>query len=123
MIRLDIELNGESYCRAGLDGCGIISFMLHWMDFDGQAVTDDREAFRKALSMSVSGHRAERPFTDEEAMSGAAPPPMTAIHWREINQGLVVGDEIRIRIVEAEDADPYTETPLLPSEDEDALDA
>lgn len=114
MIRLDVELNGETYCRAGIDACGIISFMLHWMDFDGEAVTDDPTSLRKALSMSVSGHRADRPFTDAEALSGEAPPPMTAIHWGEINRGLAVGDEIRIRIVEGDEADPFTETPLLP---------
>jgi hypothetical protein len=60
MISFDIELNGEPYCRAGIDGFGVISVMLHWIDFDGRAVTDDPEHPRSALSLAVSGHRAAR---------------------------------------------------------------
>lgn len=116
MICFDIELNAERYCRAGLDGFGVISVMLHWMDFDGSAVTDDPEHPFAALSLSVMGHQAERAFTNEDARDGVDPPGMTAVHWRDVKRGLRVGDEIRIRIVEADpaDADPPTETPALP---------
>lgn len=114
MIRFDIELNGEPYCRAGIDGYGVISIMLHWMDFDGQAVTDQRDHPRSALSLNVGGNRAERAFTSADVAEGGKPPPMTPIHWREVKQGLRVGDELRIRIVEADEADEPTETPQLP---------
>lgn len=111
MIRFDVELNGEPWCRAGIDGYGVISVMLHWMDFDGKAEPHDRDSFRKALSMSVSGFRAEKIF---DYPNEQEPPAQTAIHWRDINAGLVVGDEIRIRIVEADEADEPTVTPTLP---------
>lgn len=114
MIRFDIELNGESWCRAGIDGQGVISAMLHWIDVDGQAVTDDRDHLRSALSLSVTGYRLERAYTNSEALAGDEPPPMTHIHWRDVRQGLRVGDELRIRIVEADEADDPTETPQLP---------
>lgn len=116
MIRFDIELNGEPYCRAGLDGYGVVSVMLHWMDFDGNAVIDDRDALRAALTLSVSGHRAERPYRDDDVAAGREPPPMTPIHWRDVRQGLQAGDELRIRVVDADPAtaDPPTETPMLP---------
>lgn len=114
MIRFDIELNGEPYCRAGIEGYGVISIMLHWMDFDGRAVTDQRDHILSALSLNVGGHRAARAFTDAGAAEGGEPPPMTPIHWRDVKQGLVVGDELRIRIVEADEADEPTKTPQLP---------
>jgi len=114
MIRFDIELNGEPYCRAGIDGFGVISVMLHWIDFDGRAVTDDPEHPRSALSLAVSGHRAARAFTDAEAKAGREPPQLVPIHWREVSRGLRAGDELRIRIVEAQLADPPTATPRLP---------
>jgi len=114
MIRFDIELNGEPWCRAGIDGHGVISVMLHWMDFDGQAVTGDPRHARSALSFGVSGHRLERAYTDAEALAGEEPPPMTPIHWNDVKQGLRVGDELRIRIVEADVADEPTQTPPLP---------
>lgn len=69
MIRFDIELNGEPYCRAGIDA---------------------------------------------EAQAGEEPPPSTPIHWRDVNRGLRVGDELRIRIVEVDEADDPTATPQLP---------
>lgn len=115
MIVFDVELNGEPYCRAGIDGHGVISLMLHWMDFDGRTVTDERDHLRSALSLNVSGHRAARAFTDADVAEGREPPPMTPIHWREVKQGLVVGDELRIRVVESEEADEPTETPMFPA--------
>ena len=116
MIRIDVELNGESYCRAGLDGSGVISVMLHWMDFDGSAVTDDADHPWSALSFNVIGHRAERAFTSDDAREGAEPPGLTPIHWGDVKHGLRVGDELRIRIVEAAsgEADPSIDTPPLP---------
>lgn len=114
MIRFDIELNGEPWCRAGIDGHGVISVMLHWIDMDGGAVVDDPEHPRSALSFGVSGHRLERAYTDAEAQAGEGPPPVTPIHWRDVKHGLRTGDELRIRIVEADEADEATETPRLP---------
>lgn len=114
MVVFDIELNGESYCRAGIDGHGVISVMLHWIDFDGRAVTDERDHPLSALSLNVSGHRAERAFTSADVAEGGEPPALAPIHWRDVKQGLRVGDELRIRIVDAGEADPPTETPTLP---------
>jgi hypothetical protein len=88
--------------------------MLHWMDFAGRAVTDQRDHPLSALSLHVGGHRAARDFTDADVAEGREPPPMTPIHWRDVKQGLVVGDELRIRIVEADEADEPTDTPELP---------
>lgn len=119
MIVFDVELNGERYCRAGIDGHGVVSLMLHWMDFDGRAVTDQRDHLLSALSLNVTGHRAARAFTAADVAEGRDPPPMTAIHWRDVKQGLRVGDELRIRIVESSEADEPTETPILPPRDED----
>lgn len=114
MVRFDVELNGKPYCRAGIDGYGVISVHLHWIDFDGRAVTDDRQHPGSALSLAVSGHLAERAFTDADAREGGEPSPSTPIHWRDVNKGLQVGDELRIRIVEADEADEPTETAQLP---------
>lgn len=117
MIHFEVELNGTPYCRAGLDGHGVISVMLHWMDFDGETVVDDREHPRTALTLSVAGHRAERAYTQADVEAGREPPPMTPIHWRDVRHGLQAGDELRVRVVEADarDVDPPTATPMLPN--------
>lgn len=116
MICFDIELNGQRYCRAGIDGYGVVSVMLHWMDFDGSAVADEPDHPLSALSLNVMGHVAERAFTNEEAVEGGEPPPLRAVHWRDVKRGLKLGDELRIRIVERDpaDADPPIDTPALP---------
>jgi hypothetical protein len=119
MIVLDVELNGRSYCRAGIDGHGVISVMLHWVDIDGEAVFDDPGHPRAGLTLSVAGHRAARAYTAADVEAGREPPPMAPVHWRDVRRGLQAGDEVRVRIVEAEAgaADLYTETPMLPPED------
>lgn len=114
VIRFDVEVNGELYCRAGLEGHGVVSVGLDWIDFDGEGVTDDPEHVRSALGLRVSGHRAERPHTAADVEAEREPPDTTPVHWGEVTRGLKVGDEVRIRIVEAEDADPPVETPRSP---------
>lgn len=32
MICFDVEVNGEPYCRAGLDPTGVISVILNWIE-------------------------------------------------------------------------------------------
>ena len=32
MIRFDVEVNDEPYCRAGLDPTGVISVILSWVE-------------------------------------------------------------------------------------------
>ncbi len=122
MIVFEVELNEEPYCRAGIDGYGVISLMVHWMDFDGRAVTERRDHLLSALSLNVGGHRAARAFTASDVAEGRDPPPMTSIHWRDVKQGLQVGDELRIRIVESEEVDEPTETQILPPREGDEED-
>ena len=43
----------------------------------------------------------------------------TAVHWRDVTRTLLPGDEVRLRIVETDAVDPYTETPTLPDLPED----
>ena len=42
------------------------------------------------------------------------PDDQTAVHWRKVVHALESGDEVRLRVVEAPAADPYTVTPMLP---------
>lgn len=89
---LDIELNGEPYCRAGVPE-GAVSGFVSYVN-----VPDEAGIKRQGSAMlSVTG------FIRERTSAGVAP---TAVHWGDIGQHLVAGDVVTILVDGGGKADP-----------------
>lgn len=97
MICLEIELNGESFCVAGIDEGAVSAFVTHAF-FPSDAVEENLPVPPGATLLSVSG------FTTDHR----------AVHWGENIRMLAAGDAVTIRLVERSDPDPFKETPTLP---------
>ncbi len=101
MLCLDIELNGEPYCRAGLGDEGVISAFVSWVKF---GPPDDTVPVPPGSTLlTVSG------FTGDH----------TGVHWADQLRHLAIGDTVTIRVLESDTPDAYTVTPLLPDLPED----
>ena len=96
MLCLEIEVNGEPYCRAGLGDEGAISAFVSWVKLGPP--DDSVPVPPGATLLAVSG------FTSEH----------TAVHWADQLRHLSVGDEVTIRVVDSDQPDPYAITPTLP---------
>lgn len=83
MIVFDVFRNGERLCRAGIGDSGVLSAMTKWVS--ARRYSDGTER-QEQLQLDVGGLRR-------------------GDHQRWVSQNLAVGDEIRIHIVEADDAD------------------
>ena len=116
MICFDVEVNGEPYCRAGLDPTGVISVMLNWIELTPEMLSSPRGQPGPHTSLIVSGYRVNGPISEDPEVAT----DLTHVHWGEIARQLEPGDEVRIRIVAADEADDPIDTPQLEPIDEDA---
>lgn len=116
MIRFDVEINGEPYCRAGLDPTGVVSVILNWVELTPEVLSSPRGQPGPHTSLTVSGYRVNGPIPEDPDESA----DLTHVHWGEIARLLEPGDEVRIRVVAADEADDPMETPQLESSEEDA---
>jgi hypothetical protein len=104
MLCIEIELNGEHYCRAGVPA-GVVSAFVNRIDIPAEP----GGASAPSTSLSVSGFH----------FHGPDPGNQTAVHWRDVVRDLQPGDEVRLRLVETNEPDAYTVTPMLPPLPED----
>ncbi len=116
MICFDVEVNGEPYCRAGLDPTGVVSVILNWVELMPEVLSSPRGQPGPHTSLTVSGYRVNGPIPEDPD----EPADLTHVHWGEIARRLEPGDEVRIRIVAADEADDPMETPQLAPIDENA---
>jgi len=116
MICFDVEVNGEPYCRAGLDPTGVISVILNWIELTPEVLSSPRGQPGPHTMLMVNGHRVNGPIS----MDPEVPADLSPVHWGEIARPLEPGDEVRIRVVAADRADDPIETPQLPPIDEEA---
>ena len=97
MLCLEIDLNGERYCRAGLGDEGAISAFVSWVKFGPPDPTVANPP--GSVLLNVSGFTAEH----------------TAVHWGDQSRHLATGDSVTIRIVDSDLPDVATITPILPA--------
>ena len=89
MLCLEVSVNGERWCRAGIGEFGSMDAAVTWVGVEGGS--------DPPTTLSVTG------------LPHGAP----ALHWRDITRRLVPGDVVEVRLVEG-DPDPATVTPALP---------
>ncbi len=116
MMRFDVEVNGEPYCRAGLDPTGVVSVILNWVELKPEMLSSPRGQPGPHTSLSVTGYRVNGPIPEDPD----EPADLTHVHWGEIARLLEPGDEVLIRVVAADEADDPMETPQLEPIDQDA---
>jgi protein involved in polysaccharide export with SLBB domain len=97
VIAIEVEINRERYCVAGVPA-GVASAFVNHVDIPAEPGGERHPS----TMLTVSGFHFH------------APGAQTAVHWRDVAHTLRPGDEVRLRIVETEAVDPYTETPMLP---------
>ena len=97
---LVVEVNGEPYCRAGVDEGAVSAFVSHVNIPDEPGGPDVG-----ATMLSVSG------FVRGDS---GRPEDQTAVHWGDVTVSLGVGDVVTVRLLDAADADPPIETEMLP---------
>ncbi len=103
MRTMVVEVNGEPYCRAGVDEGAVSAFVSHVNIPDEPGGTDVGSTML-TVSGFVRGDSGE-------------PEDQTAVHWGDIGATLRAGDVVTVRLVDADDADPPVETEMLPSLD------
>lgn len=116
MIRFDVEVNDEPYCRAGLDPTGVISVILSWVELTPAVLASPRGQPGPHTTLSVNGYRLNGPISEDPDV----PADLTHVHWGDVALSLEPGDEIRIRVVSADEADDPIETPQLPPIEDEA---
>jgi hypothetical protein len=89
MFCLEVSVNGERWCRAGIGEFGSLDAAVSWVGVDG--------ASEPPTTLSVTG----------------LPQDSAPVHWRDITRRLVPGDVVEVRVVEAI-PDPATPTAMLP---------
>ena len=94
MVALEVSLNGKRTCLAGTEQTGVVSANVCWV-----RRTDAQPGPREELFLEVFGLRT---------------PEQESLRWRG-QQPIKVGDEVRIKIVEAKRVSKpttrHTETP------------
>lgn len=91
MIALEVTLNGERLCSAGVGTEGVLSAILTWVRRHGE---DTEEC-----SLSIGGMKS-------------------SAHVSWLCEDLRVGDEVGIKVLDLADVDPPSiTTPLSPAED------
>jgi hypothetical protein len=94
-MKLQLTLNGETYCRAGVEQ-GVASAFVTLMNLVG---LDGPSA-----SLTVSGFLQE---------ATGEPEDQTAVHWGEIGRPVQAGDVLTIQVLESGDYDEPTITAML----------
>ena len=91
-MRIEISINGEKKCIAGLGGYGVLNSILTWVKRDPEKVernnrkgADYLQFSEESLDLTVSGLTSDDDKTDAH------------LHW--INEALSEGDEITIRVL------------------------
>jgi hypothetical protein len=117
MVAIEVEINGERYCLAGVPA-GVTSAFVNHVDIPAEP----NGARFPSTTLTVNGfhfhfHGHSHSHTDDTSSEG--PGEQTAVHWRDVTRTLRPGDEVRLRIVETDSPDPYTVTPMLPALPED----
>ena len=100
---LVVELNGEPYCRAGIDEGAVSAFVSH-VNIPDEPGGPDVGSTMLTVSGFVRGESGE-------------PEDQTAVHWGEIGATLQAGDVVTVRLVDADDVDQPVETEMLPPTD------
>jgi hypothetical protein len=96
MICLEITVNGQRYCLAGIGEEGSLSAFVTWVKF-GPEGEPNLPVPPGSTLLSVSGFTKDR----------------QAVHWGDAIRHLSVGDEVKIRVVETATPDGFTLTPTL----------
>lgn len=91
MIAFNVYLNGKKVCIAGVADTGVLSAHVTWVRRTGE----------HTLSMQSDG--VEEELTMD--VGGLITPTDEYVRWAD-RRAVQVGDEIRIKIVEAERVDP-----------------
>ena len=104
MRMLVVELNGQPYCRAGVEEGAVSAFVSH-VNIPDEPGGPDVGSTMVTVSGFVRGDSGE-------------PEDQTAVHWGDIGATLNAGDVVTIRLVDADDVDPPVETEMLPPLDD-----
>lgn len=88
---LEVEVNGQHHCLAGVGDTGVLSAFVTWV---GVMPPEGATAPNGPTYLSVSGVTADQRH----------------VHWRDVTFPLAVGDVVTVRVVEA-----TTPEPALPS--------
>jgi hypothetical protein len=94
MIAFTVELNGTPLCTAGIGDAGVLTTILTWV----KRKTDQSEE----LTLEVGGLGYE---------------PDGDVHLKWVNRQLTVGDELCVRVIEADEVD----VPKVRYQDDPAL--
>ena len=95
MICFDVLLNGRTVCRAGIEGYGVVTAMTHVAHRISTA--SGKPADEEEIEFSVAG--LVHDDTDD-----------AHIHLDWVQKTLLVGDEITVRVVDADSPDEATRT-------------
>ena len=106
MICLEVLVNSERYCLAGVGEKGVLSAFVTWANF-GEAEEAGIPNPPGSIMLSVNGITSDK----------------QSVHWGTIGDHLKKGDEVTIRIIDSDSPDTWTLTPLLPEMDEDSGDS
>ena len=97
MVALEVFVNGQSVCTAGVGEYGVLTSMVTWVRRDAAMRTappGSPPVPEEELTASVSGLTSD--------------PSGASVHLKWFDQPLHVGSEVRIRVVEVLEGSPPT---------------
>ena len=95
MLCFEVYRNGERLCTAGVDGFGLLDARVKWLSHEPE----------KLARWAAKGKPAQQPITLELLVGGCIGEGQDLEHLKWVEEALSVGDEIQIRVVEADVAD------------------
>lgn len=103
---LEVSVNGRVECRAGVEA-GVASAFVNVL-----RIADPESDLPPAASVHL---------TVNGFVQGASrqPEDQVAVQWGDIARTLAAGDEVIIRVVDADDPDPPQQTPMLAALEEE----
>lgn len=102
MLCLEVTVNNQRYCLAGVGEEGAISAFVTWARFRPDDARQELPVPPGSTTLTVSGIMKD----------------LTAVHWGQIADRLSVGDTVTIRVVDASEPESYTPTQMLPEEED-----
>jgi hypothetical protein len=96
MFCLEVFRNGERLCRAGIGEFGMLDAMVIW----------HRQDPERMARLRAQGWTGPDPVPLELSLSGAVNQPEGLEHLEWLKLALEVGDEVRVLVLEADEADP-----------------